>query len=283
MSTCVRNTSVLRLILLPVLAAALCAVAVAQESPMPVRPVPRQPLPLPQVGEAQQPFTQPTIIRLHNARADELVGLLTVYTGQGVSLAAYHPANAILVQAPEEILGALRQTIEELDVASAEEAEVTLNITLYAITSSSGGQAIPDVLAPVMEELRTRHGFTSASLLGSASGRCIEGRELEVSTAMSAEGPDLPAYFKLNADAPELLGPRDTRMVRFERFVASVEIPAATQTGQPNRTVVQRSDRGIATSLQVPLGEPAVISVGGSMTGAAGISALLLMVEPIEP
>ena len=142
-------------------------------------------------------------VKLFQVKYADVNHLANVFRAFGASVQPDSELRVISVRAPKEVLAAIEESLQRLDVPQAPAKNVQLEA--YLLTASGQGSSvnIPGDLEPVIKQLKTVFNYQGFRLLGTLSWRGRDGRGGSVSGL-------LPSVSSNNSGQPPPMQPPTT-------------------------------------------------------------------------
>lgn len=224
-----------------------------------------------------QPDYETRIFDVRYANLDDLQKILSMF---GVQMTSSASLRVISVRAPKNVMPLVEDAIKRLDVPPA--AKKNAELTIYVLNASDreGGSNIPQVLQPVVTQLRNLFAYKNYRLIDTIIQRGVDGYNLQSSGLL----PDA-AFTKIQAPTQysvqgvfNIQNPTERSPVlqidRF-RFYVSVPMPAYAPGAKEGAvTPYTMSSLGIETQVAIPSGQQVVV---GKTT--VGDSSLILVLS----
>ncbi len=223
------------------------------------------------------------VFEIVNVSSMQLAGALSLFPAE---VASNNNLRTLTVRAEPEIVSAIADVIQRLDVA---EAQTTADLTVHVLSPDSEGVGppVPGHLDNVTEQLRATFGYGAMRLIDTIFVRGVDGRSVQLNgvlTLPSAGNVDLPAsQYSFQGVFEVIDGEDSTFTLRVEGFrmgfrVPVLQVAADAQDGPVTVRNYTFQDAQINTNVDVPAGTEVVVG-----KTSAGESALFLVLTAAFP
>jgi hypothetical protein len=235
---------------------------------------------LPQQTDVQ-PADVTKIVRIKYGVAQKITDL--VAPGIPVRFTADNYSNVIVLKGNPKAVASAEQTIRELDVPGAETTSrksKDVELVIYAISGSDktelpSGSQPPEIIAPVIRQLRAAFPYKSYQLLSSMLLRSSEGASAGSRGNLAGLGmPSYPSQYLIEyKEANVSTGEgRLAIHLRSFKFETSVAVPAGTL---PNTPQFQTMSINIQTDVDLREGQKVV--VGKANVGSSDLALFVVL------
>lgn len=210
---------------------------------------------------AQEPVSR--VLMMKHINPERVIPVLSVLAGKQVRWQADPQMKLIVMSGPGELVKALEEAIQKLDVPPPVEKNVELSFHMLLGSAQGEINSVPPDLSGVATQLRTVFGFKSVRVLETSVLRGREGRQLE------AKGL-VPASSKLAETAPYGIAVKSVAVtvgekgatIRLDGLRFNAQFPIGTPSA------IQFQPVSISTDLDVREGQKVVVGKA-SIDGAA--------------
>ena len=216
----------------------------------------------PAAAETSKP--EPREKRVFQVKYADVRSLRNVLNVFGYGITADTDLHVLAVSAPADVMNAIQDAIQRLDVPTA--APKDIELTVYLVVASeqaAAGDGLPADLQPVVHQLKGVFSFKSFRMLDTVVLRTQPGNKANAVGVISNGSTDTPYHFSVRPSAAAE-GPQG-RLIRLDDLSLGLRVP--TRSG--------REDAGINTEITVREGQKVV--VGKSNLGGPD-QALILVV-----
>jgi hypothetical protein len=223
---------------------------------------------------AQEPVSRVLMMKYINP--ERAIPVLCVLAGKQVRWQADSQMKLIVMSGPGELVKALEEAIQKLDVPPPVEKNVELTFHLLLGTAQAESISVPPDLGGVATQLRSVFGFKSVRVLETSVLRGREGRQLE------AKGL-VPTSSKLAETAPYGISVKSVAVNAGEKGAAirldGLRFNAQFPIGTPS--AIQFQPVGISTDLDVREGQKVVVGKA-SIDGASQSIFLVVTAKVVD-
>lgn len=191
-------------------------------------------------------------VKLFQVKYADVNHLANVFRAFGASVQPDSELRVISVRAPKEVLTAIEESLQRLDVPQAPAKNVQLEAYLLTASGQGSSANIPGDLEPVIKQLKTVFNYQGFRLLGTLSWRGRDGKGGSVSGLLPSVSSDSaqPTFytFKINGVGVTSEGKEPT--IRINDLYLQLVFPVK---GSGTQNAV------ISTSIDVKQGQKVVV------------------------
>lgn len=221
---------------------------------------------------AQEPVSRVLMMKYINP--ERAIPVLSVLAGKQVRWQADSQMKLIVMSGPGELVKALEEAIQKLDVPPPVEKNVELTFYMLLASAQPEGTVVPPDLNGVAAQLRNVFGFKSLRVLETSVLRGREGRQLEAKglVATSSKLAETAPYV-ISAKAVAVTVGEKGATIRLDGLRFNAQFPV----GSPS--AIQFQPVSISTDLDVREGQKVV--VGKASIDAAAQSIFLVVTAKV--
>ena len=192
-------------------------------------------------------------VRLFQVKYADVYHLANLFRAFGAVVQPEGDMKALSVRAPKEVLAAIEESLQRLDVPQAPARNIQLDA--YLLTASVQGPSgnIPAELDPVVKQLKNVFSYQNFHLLGTLSWRGRDSHGGRISGLLSPLSPDSaqPTSYVFQLHSAAITSEGKERTIRVDDLVLQLEYSL-----KGNSQIRQAS---IGTSIDVREGQKVVV------------------------
>src|SRR5579864_1537850 len=195
-------------------------------------------------------------VKVFQVKHADVAQLHRIFSTFGVSISDDRNLKVLSVRAPTEILAAIEDTIQRLDVPPP--AAKNLEINAYLVLASPQGTVsnMPAELEPVIKQLKTLFSYQAFRMLGALTVRGRDGQREDVNGNLPALSSDLPhpIPYGFSTNSASISSDGKDRIIRIDRLVLHLRVPVKEGGDHWNY-----QEANIQTSIDVREGQKVVV------------------------
>jgi hypothetical protein len=227
--------------------------------------------------QAQTPDFETRIFDVRYASLEELQKILSMFQVQMTSSASL---RVISVRAPKNVMPLVEDAIKRLDVPLPAKKNAELTIYVLNATDREAGNAIPQVLQPVVTQLRNLFSYKNYRLIDTLIQRNADGEYLSASGMLPEAAFTriaVPTQYSVQGSFKIQNGTDKSPVLQIDGFRFNVSVPIPSNSA-PNKEgtppAFTYAGIGIQTQVTIPVGQQIVV---GKTT--IGDSSLILVMS----
>lgn len=214
-------------------------------------------------------------VKMFQVKYADVGRLANLFRAFGATVQPDSDLKALSVRAPREVLAAIEESLQRLDVPQPPAKNIEINA--YLLTASQQGQTgnIPPDLDPVVKQLKTIFNYSNFRLLGTLALRGRDGSGGSVNGVLPAVSADSismrPTTYAFNMNSATIISDSKERSVRINEL--DLRLNFALKEGNWNAQ--------IHTSIDVHEGQKVVVGKA-NIDNADNALILVLTAKVIE-
>ena len=216
------------------------------------------------------------VVKMKHINPESAIPVLNVLAGKQVRWQPDAQMKIIVLNGPADLVKALEEAIEKLDVPPPAVKNVELTFHLLLASTQADGNGVPADLNGVATQLRNVFGLKSVRVLETSVIRGREGRQIQTSGVA-------PSATKLAETAPYSIVVKSTAVTVSEKGSAirldGLQFSCRVPTGTPG--AVQFQTVGLSTDLDVHEGQKVVVGKA-NIDGAAQSMFLVVTAKLVD-
>jgi len=176
-------------------------------------------------------------VKIFQVKYADVNQLAKVFNPFGAVITADRDLKVLSVRAPKEILAAIEEAIQRLDVPAPPAKNIDLNAFLLMASPQGPAGTLPTDLEPVVKQLKTIFNYQSFRLIGTLSLRQRDGSGGSVSGVLpSGAGGEQkwPINYGLRIQSAFITSDTKERAIRVNNLNLSLNVPVSSGPGQFN-------------------------------------------------
>jgi Bacterial type II/III secretion system short domain len=197
-------------------------------------------------------------VRIFQVKHANVSELAVVFSAFGAVLNADRDLKVLSVRAPKEVLAAIEEAIQRLDVPAPAAKNIELSAYLLIASPQGSSSNVPADLEPVVKQLKGLFNYQGFRLLGTVSLRGRDGHGGEVNGNLPAHNSDFPnattSYF-IRTNSVSITSEGKERVIRIDQLHLRLRVPAKANDG----ITLTSQEATIHTSIDVREGQKVVV------------------------